>query len=180
MKLTANGKSSTQPLAVKMDPRSKATPEALQRQFALAAELSAKVGEVSTALQQANDLRRQIEERKKDAAGKADLLAALEDFQRKVAGVADPGSDAESSPLGPVLPDAEHEPLSRVASGLSGVMGVAESGDVAPTPDVTTTAKAWGAASTDALARWKIVMEKDLMEVNAKLEHASLKPLAVR
>jgi len=180
VKLTANGKSSTRPLTVKMDPRSKASPEMLQRQFALASQINGRLGEVSAALQQAGDLRKQIEERKKDAAGKAEILAALEELHRKMEAAAEPASDAESSPLGPVLPETEHEALSRVVSGLSGVLGVAESADVAPTPDVTTAAEAWDAASKDALARWKNVVERDLVELNAKLAQANLKPLVVR
>ena len=180
VKLTVNGKSSTQPLTVKMDPRSKATPEGLQRQFALASQLSGRLGEVSTALQQAGELRKQIEERKKEAAGKTEILEALEDFHRKVDGAAGAAAEADFSSLGPTLPATEHEPLSHAVSALSGVLGVAESADVAPTPDVMTSAEAWDAASKDALARWKIVVEQDRAQVNAKLEQSNLKPLVVR
>ena len=180
VKLTVNGKSSTQPLAVKMDPRSKATPEALQRQFALASQLSGRLGEVSMALQQAGELRKQIEERKKEAVGKTEILAALVGFHRKMDEAAGATAETDFSALGPVLPGTEHEPLSRVVSGLAGVLGVAESAHVAPRPDVMTAAEAWDAASKEVLARWKIVVEQDRAVVNAKLERSKLKPLAVR
>src|SRR5260370_528638 len=52
VKLTANGKSRTQPLTIKLDPRVKTPPDALTRQFSLASKLAARLGEVSMALRQ--------------------------------------------------------------------------------------------------------------------------------
>src|ERR1700682_4726898 len=53
VKLSANGKSSTQPLTIKLDPRVKTPQDALVPQFGVASKLAARLGEVSLALQQA-------------------------------------------------------------------------------------------------------------------------------
>jgi len=180
VKLTANGKSNTQPLIVKMDPRVKATPEALHSQFVLASQLSERIGDVSIASRQATDLQNQIEERKKDAVGDKEVVTSLEELSQKTesAGNGDGGDDYFML-FGLALPGNGQEPLPKVALALTGLLVVAESADVAPTADLRTAAEAWDAASTRALARWKSVVEKDLAGVNAKLEKAKLKVLVV-
>jgi photosystem II stability/assembly factor-like uncharacterized protein len=180
VKLTANGKSSTQPLTVKMDPRVKATPEALQRQFALASQLSERIAEVSAALRQANDLRKQIEERQKDAAGENEVLTVLEELSQKTESAQGDGGDDYFMLFGLALPGSAREPLPRVELALTSLLVVAESADVAPTSDLRKAAEAWDTASEDALARWKSVVEKDLVGVNSKLEKAKLKLLVLK
>jgi len=180
VKLTTNGKSHAQPLTVKMDPRAKVTPEALQRQFALASQLSERLGEVSTALHQAGDLGKQIEQRKKEAAGKAEILSALEELKQKTEVAVEPDSDADFMLFGLALPGKEHAPLPRVAAALTGLLIVVESADVAPTSDSMTAAEAWGAASKDTLERWKIVAEQVRVGVNPLLQKANLKPLVIK
>jgi photosystem II stability/assembly factor-like uncharacterized protein len=180
VKLTAYGKTTTQPLTVKLDPRVKATPEALRRQFALASQLCGTLAEVSTALQQANELHKQIEDRKKNAAGKPELLAALEKFNQEMEVEAEPDSDADFMVFGLALPDKPREALPRVSASLAGLLFVLESADAAPTSDVTTAANAWEAASRAALAQWKTALEQDRAALNSLLEKANLAPLAVK
>jgi photosystem II stability/assembly factor-like uncharacterized protein len=180
VKLTANGMSSTQPLTVKMDPRVKATPEALQRQFALASRLSERIGEVSAALRQANDLRKQIEERQKDAAGEKEVVTVLEELSQKTEWAQGDGGDDYFMLFGPALPGSAREPLPRVELALTSLLVVAESADVAPTSDLREAAEAWDTASKDALARWKSVVEKDLVGVNSKLAKAKLTLLVLK
>jgi hypothetical protein len=180
VKLTADGKSSAQPLTVMMDPRVKATPDALQRQFALASQLSGRLGEVSTALRQANDLQKQIEERKKDAAGDKAVLTAVEQLSRETESAHGDGGDDYFMLFGLALPRNEREPLPKVELALTGLLVVAESADVAPTADLKNSAEAWDAASKEALARWKSVVEKDLVGVNSKLGSAKLKLLVLK
>jgi photosystem II stability/assembly factor-like uncharacterized protein len=179
VKLTVNGKSSTQPLTVKPDPRSKATPEALQRQFALASQLIEMLGEVSTALQQTSDVSKQIAERKKDAAGKSEILTALEQLSQKTEVASEPGSDDDFMLFGLALPKKEHEPLPKVAAALTGLLIVLESTDGAPSSDVATAAASWDTASKESLARWRKVVAEERPHVNSLLQKANLRPVAV-
>ncbi len=121
VKLTANGKSITQTLIVKMDPRLKVTAEGLQRQFALAWQLSERLGEVSAALRRASELRKQIGDRKKDAAGKTKLLTVLEDLNQKTeAASGEESGDDYFMLFGLALPDQQQETLPRVELALTG------------------------------------------------------------
>ena len=180
LKLTANGKSATRSLLIKMDPRSKAASEALERQLALALQLSASLGNVSTALQNAKSLRQQITERKKDAAGMEELLTTLDGLNQKMEGAVEPDADSDFEIFGLALPDKEHEPLPRVQSALTGLLIIEQNADIAPTADLAAAAEKWNAASNDSLARWKNVLSQDLAAVNSQLQKAKLKPLAVK
>jgi hypothetical protein len=180
VKLTVAGKTISRPLTVKMDPRSRATPEALQLQFVLASRLGKELSEVSAALRRADELRKQVEERKKDAAANAVLLAALDDIAAKIALAAGPEMDPDFGSIGPALPDREHEPLRRVSTALSGLLAVSQSADSAPSPDVMTAAQRWEAVRTDSLAQWNAVLNEVRDRVNPSLEKTSLKPLTVQ
>jgi len=177
VKLTANGQTTAQPLTIKMDPRSNASADALQHQLALASQLSKTLGQVSSALQQAKDLRKPIDERKKDAAGKSEVLAALDNFNQKMQVAADPGSDDDFILFGFAIPDKADEPLPRAQFALTALLIVEQSADVDPSADVITAAKAWDASSQAALARWKTVLDQDLAALNSRLQKTGLKPL---
>jgi photosystem II stability/assembly factor-like uncharacterized protein len=177
VKLTANGQTTAQPLTIKMDPRSNASADALQHQLALASQLSKTLGQVSIALQQAKDLGKQIDERKKAAAGKSEVLAALDNFNQKMQVAADPGSDDDFILFGFALPDKAGEPLPRVQFALTALLIVEQSADVDPSADVITAAKAWDASSQAALARWKTVLDQETAALNSRLQKTGLKPL---
>ncbi|MGA2810794.1 MAG: hypothetical protein ABSG16_05295 [Candidatus Acidiferrum sp.] len=174
VKLTASGESSTQPLTIKADPRAKATREALQAQSALALKLSSRLVKVSAVLRRTNELREQIAEREKDAAGRSDILAALDDLRKKIGA---PAEEENFLALGFALPDQQPVPLAKVATALSGLLLVVESADAAPTPDAMTAARAWEAASVQALAQAEKILGQDLPAVNALLKRGSLQPL---
>jgi hypothetical protein len=180
VKLAAAGKTVTQPLTMKMDPRVKVAPEALQRQFALASQIGEQLSEVSAALRQAEDLRKQAEERKRDAAGNAAMVAALDEISAKIQLVLGPQVAPEFEPMGPSLPEREHEPLRRVSTALSGLLAVTESADVAPSSDLTAAAARWATAQLDSLAQWQTVEEQIRTRVNPSLKQANLKPLAAK
>jgi photosystem II stability/assembly factor-like uncharacterized protein len=179
VKLTVNGKSALLPLPIEPDPRTNAAREALQRQFALATRLNERLGEVAIALQQANDLRNQIADRKKDAAGNDELLAALEHLHQKTEVASEAGSDDEFTLFGLALPKKDHEPLPAAAAALTGLLLVLESADAAPAADVTTAAESWYAAGQEALTRWQKILAEDRVRANALLQKANLKPLVL-
>jgi hypothetical protein len=179
IKLTANGKTTTQPLIIKMDPRSNAATDALERQVAVAAQLSQTLGQVSIALQQAKDLRNQTAERKKNAADKPQIATALDDFNRKMEVAVEFDANDDFMVFGLALPDKPRESLPRIQSALTGLLIVEQSADVAPASDVVTAANAWVASSNDALARWKTVLGPDFATLNSQLQKANLKPLAL-
>jgi photosystem II stability/assembly factor-like uncharacterized protein len=179
LRLTANGKSSTQPLTIKMDPRVKATQAALVRQFELASKLAARLGEISSATQQASELRKQIDRRKKESSGKAGLQQALEALEKKIEAPAEPDSDADFRLFGLAVPGEENPPLPKVAAALAGLLTIVESADTAPTVDAATASEKWDASAQAALARWAALQKEDLVSVNGSLKKENLRPLKV-
>jgi len=179
VRLTANGKSSSQPLTIKMDPRVKATQAELMRQFELASRLAARLGEVSSAQQQAGELRKQIEARKKESSGNAELQQALAALERKIEVPAGPDSDADFGLFGLGVPGEVNSPLPRVVTALAGMLAIVESADAAPRSDAATASEKWEASAQAALARWAALQKEELVSVNASLQRANLKPLKI-
>src|SRR5215475_10030553 len=64
VRLTVDGKSSTAPLTIKMDPRVKTSLAGLQKKFQAEARLSSLMTETSTAVLQAGSIRTQLEKMK--------------------------------------------------------------------------------------------------------------------
>ncbi len=178
VKLTANGKSSSQPLAVKMDPRVSTTTEALQREFRAASRLSAALGEVLAARQQGEELQKQIASRRKESASGAQLSASLADLARKVADVTGV-EDREGFGFYELSLPAKEPSLHKVSAALKGLLMIVESADAAPTADAQTAIASWTGAGTEALARWK-TLQAGLAGVNSQLEKAKLQPLAIQ
>jgi photosystem II stability/assembly factor-like uncharacterized protein len=179
VKLTANGKSSTQPLTIKLDPRVKTPQDALVRQFGLASKLSARLGEVSLALQQAVELRKQLDERKKEAAGNAELLTALQGLGKKLEAEVETDRDAEFGLFGIAAPGKEHEPLRYAAAALTGLLIVVDGSDVGPTTDAATASERWEEAAQETLGHWAALQKDELESANVLLRNGKLKPLLI-
>jgi photosystem II stability/assembly factor-like uncharacterized protein len=177
VQLTAHGKNTTQTLTVKLDPRVKTTHEELTRQFDLASKLSAREGEVSLALQQVAELRRQIEARRKEASGRADAVKALEELNQKLEAMVSSEGEGGFGLFGLALPAKGTETLPNVASALSGLMTIVESADAAPTEDAETASAKWDKAAEETLAHWADFQNKELANTNTLLGKANLNPV---
>jgi len=179
VKLTANGKSSSQPLAVKMNPRINASQEALEREFRAAFRLSAALGEISAARLQAEGLQKQIAARSKESAGAgAELTTALSDLARKVGDLAGV-EDREGFGVYELYLPGREPSLHKVSAALTGLLMIVESADAAPTADAQTAIDKWTTSGTDTLVRWK-ALQADLAAVNSALEKTKLQPLAIK
>jgi photosystem II stability/assembly factor-like uncharacterized protein len=156
--LTANGKSTSQPLVVTMDPRVKTPHEDLVREFQAASKVTSALGEISTARQEAGDLRKQIAERAKQAAASnAEAGARLHDVDQKLKELIG-SEDAEAfGVFGLHLPPADGKPatMHQISEALTRLLTIVESADAAPSSDVSAATEKWQSAATEALARWR-------------------------
>ena len=177
VKFTAAGATLSAPLEIKMDPRVKTSLADLQRQFALASKLAASVGEFSTATQRAEDLRKQIAARSKEAEGNAELKTALDELEKKTSGVTGTAGGGGFGGFGLTAPDDKPKTLRQVSAALGGLLGVVESADAAPTSDTSKASAAWDEAGKATMARWSALQTTDASRVNALLEKAHLQPL---
>jgi chromosome condensin MukBEF ATPase and DNA-binding subunit MukB len=145
-----------------MDPRVKTPQPELVRQFELASKLAGRLGEVSSAMQQAGELRKQIEARKIESGGNSELRQALEALEKKIE------AQGEVDP-----------PLAKIAAALGKLLTIVDSADTAPTTDAATACEKWDANARTALGRWIEIQKVDIAGVNASLQKASLKPLKI-
>ncbi len=176
VKLTANGKSSSQTFTVKMDPRISTPEDGLRQEFVVASRISARLGDVAAAQERAEELQKVIAARKAETGGKAEVLAALAGIAHKIDEVNGAPGAEEFGFFGLRLPDGEPTTLHRVATTLTGLLMIVDGAEAAPTADARAAAEKWEAAGAEVLTRWKAV-EADLLAVNAVLEKAKRQPL---
>jgi hypothetical protein len=180
VKLAVNGRTYSQPITVKQDPRVKTPALALQQIYTLSKATYYGALDARKASKQAQDLRDQIAKLRPQATGAAaDALAALD---RKVEALEPPavadaagsaGRDGRGAP--PALPT---DTLSGASALLAGVMNLLQGADVRPTTvQVNAIANARATASR-VMARWTAITSVDLVALNAKLKAAGLPPVA--
>jgi photosystem II stability/assembly factor-like uncharacterized protein len=177
VKLTAAGKTISVPLEIKMDPRVKTSAADLERQFRLASKLATGVGEFSATVARADDLQKQIAAREKEAAGNAELTAALTDLEKKVGATAGAGGGGGFGFFGFSVPGDQPTTLRQVSAAMGSLLGIVESADVAPSADATEASEKWETAGKATLARWGAIQTNDVTRVNSLLEKAHLQAL---
>jgi hypothetical protein len=130
-------------------------------------------------LQQAVELRKQLDERKKEAGGNAELLTALQGLEKKLEAAVETDSDPELGLFGIAAPGKEHEPLRHVTAALAGLLVVVDSSDLGPSADAASASERWEEAGRETLARWAAFQKDELESVNALLRKIKLKPLLI-
>jgi hypothetical protein len=179
VRLTANGKSYTAPLTVKMDPHVKVLPADLQRQFAVAQQVAARQAEVAQVRGEVTSVRSQIGTLRSQAAGNAVIVAALDALDAKAAeigGVTQTGTPQSS---GVTAPSNDVSSLMFVAGELGQVSGAVEGVDAAPSMQVMNAFASAQKLAAAAMAKWSGVKAKDLAAVNAQLKQADLQEIKV-
>ena len=166
--LTVNGKSFTQPLSVKMDPRVKASAADLAQQF----ELSKSLYEIRPSLEAINNnlSRLSVEIGKaKELAGENPVTAQLEAVKKKLLEIAGP-----PRPRAPAVPSLEL--LEKLRSLFRGLQVV----DAAPTPAIRTAVADLQRESQSVMARWRALEAQDLAELNHQLEAAGFRKIEIQ
>ena len=176
VKLTVNGRSYTQPLTLKMDPRVKTLPAALQQQFTLSKQLYDDANAVAKALPQMRALRAEVARVRGRAQGAA--AEAVAAFDKKAAaiegggGAGGPGGGRGAIASGP-------ETLASAGVSLAALMRMLETADVAPTTQLTAAVSDRRAAVGRLMARWRALKSTELAGLNAQLKRAGMGEVAV-
>jgi photosystem II stability/assembly factor-like uncharacterized protein len=172
VKLTVEGKSYAQPLAVKMDPRIKTSEADLHRQFEMEAGAVEGMNESYEALRQVQSLRAQL----KDRAGKAkgsldDSINALEKQAAELEGA------AQSAFFG--LPSSGKQPenFSTLNQHFGALLAVADSADSAPTTQASAVYLEIEDALEKLIDRWKKIQSTDVPALNSSLNKAHLQEI---
>jgi photosystem II stability/assembly factor-like uncharacterized protein len=176
VRLTANGKSSSQPLTVKIDPRISTKEQELRMEFVAASRISTRLGEVAVARERAGELETEIAARAATAGANVEVATALARLARTVGEVNGAEGEEEFGFFALRLPRHDASTLHSVGAALTGLLMIVDGADAAPSADARRAAGAWEAAAGDVMGRWKGV-EGDLAAVNGILVRAKLQPL---
>ena len=182
--LTAGGKSDTQPITVKQDPRVETPAAVMQQVYALtdamyfgAVEAQAAAAEISAMREQAGKIQAQGPAAQALAAF-MQKATALEG-QRAAAGSGG-GRGAMGGGRGELAAPAAADSLWAVSTSLAGQMNAMQAADVAPTATTLAAATAALGAADPVMARWGSLKTVDLPALNATLKAAGLPPIGGR
>ncbi|HZV03598.1 MAG TPA: hypothetical protein VE999_00780, partial [Gemmataceae bacterium] len=171
VKLTVDGKSFTQPLTVKMDPRVKTPAADLEKQFLISMQCYEGVRQIRTTLAQTRQLRDRLKAARERAGG-GDIREALNALDRKVAAL-----EGTFSPRGrPGLMRSEdtRPTLAKLSGDLSAVMSLVQGADRTPTTQAMAAADGSSKALSELLTRWSNLKTEELKSINEKLRQANL------
>lgn len=141
VKLTTNGKTYSQPLTIKMDPRIKVPPADIQRQFALSMKITAALRQDFTALNEVRAFRKKLKAEPSDTNTALDKKAALIE---------------EGTPNGTMIEDYG---LARLNRGFASVLDAVESADTAPTTQAEAMFATLQTVLNKKLNDWKALQE---------------------
>ena len=145
VRLTVDGKTLTQPITVRMDPRVKTSAEGLKQQFDLSMAVYKRMTELNTALAELRRYRTAV----KDNAPFEKRIATLE-------------GEAGSGFGPPPAPSAGKQPetFGSVSGSLSQLLSLLQGSDAAPTSQGVAAVKDRLAASDEVLKSWKSLREE--------------------
>jgi photosystem II stability/assembly factor-like uncharacterized protein len=166
VRLTAGGKTYTQPLTVRMDPRVKATPETLARQLTLAREIAAKLERDSAAVQQAKALRKALQAASASASAASALGEAVQALDGRLAALLEGSRRGEDS-------------LTGLNGALSHLYEIVEGADQPPTSQVQKSALDLERQLGVLLGRFHEIATTGVAALDEQLRKANLPALQV-
>ncbi len=166
--LTANGKTYSQPLTIKMDPRVKTPLAGLQQQFKLSHDLYTQLLTLSPAAEQAGALRKQLKDLQPKATGEA--LAAIKALDQKLQALA---GGATRRPG----PGTEPPTLGALKTKFLTLFGVFQEADVAPSTQAAAAVADLQQQLPPLMDRWKAMQAQDIPALNKQLKGANLPEL---
>jgi hypothetical protein len=164
VRLTVDGKTLTQPIMVRMDPRVKTPAAELARQHELSKAMYDGVLESQAALQKMRDLRAQVKKIQEKAGPAAEAVTkALADFDKKAAAL-------EGGAGGAGMQDS----LAGIGGSLNQLMNLLQAADAAPTTQAIAAVTERREALRALTAKWEAFRTKDVTALNTALKAANL------
>jgi photosystem II stability/assembly factor-like uncharacterized protein len=185
VKLTVNGKSYTQPIILKQDPRVKTPAIVMQQVYTLSKAAYDEAVAATAAARQAREVRDQIAKLQPTATGAAsEALAALDKKIEALAGAPQAGGRGRGGAggggggggrggRGGTGADTAAT-LNGASAALSGVMNLLQGADVRPTTVQLDAIAAVRANAAKVMARWNTLRTTEIATLNATLKSAGL------
>jgi photosystem II stability/assembly factor-like uncharacterized protein len=197
VKLTVGGRSYTQPIVVKADPRVKTPPLVMNYVYSASAAMYYGAVDARDAASKLAAMRKQVAALKSKAQGAA--ASALDDFDRKAeaiqgaaggrgagGGGRGAGGGTEGTAPGAAgargagAPASPAETLSAASAALAGVMNSLQAADVRPTAIQLAAVTNAQALAARVMAKWKALSGPDLAALNSQLKAAGLEAIVAR
>jgi photosystem II stability/assembly factor-like uncharacterized protein len=172
VRLTAGGRTVTQPLTVRMDPRVRTPQPALAQQLQTALQLTDAMRRTAEAAGQVRAVRSQLQALR--GKGGTEVQSGVAQLDEQVASL-------EEGPSGP--PAAGASPLyglSQLAGDLTQLYMAIESADAAPTSQQLAAATERLARLDATLARWRALQQDDVNRLNERLRAGGISPISLR
>ena len=175
VRLTADGKTYTQPLTVQIDPRVKVAPQALAQQLEFGQKVASLISlsyayhdQVARLLKEVDDRERSLQ----NAPQGSTALQQLKDFETKA------GKLQGGLQHGWPSPGKPKPTFAMVNSELGTLSEYLNQADAAPTDAMRVAYRDYCQDLTKLVQQWSDLMKQDLSAVNAQLGPARLQPLA--
>jgi hypothetical protein len=159
VKLTVAGRTYSQPLTLKLDPRVQTPETDIARQVELATATAAQMDRTAESLGQVRALRKELETAKASSAANAGASQAVAALDKRA---------------GQIETD-----LKRLSARYTGLFGALSSGDAAPTAQAVAESEQLKQDVEKGVAQWETVRTVELSAVNEQLRTAGL-PLLKR
>lgn len=173
LKLTVNGKTYSQPLVVREDPRVQVTTHELKQQFAFARRIESTRVQVAEASHAVGSLLTQLAAVKDKVSGNlAAQVAALTAKLDAIGGVAPANPDNSVG-----VPPANLNNLTYLDDAFSTLARAVESADAAPTKDMRSGFAEQQKLLAPVMQQWRQLQLTDLPQASAALQNAGLEPL---
>ena len=202
VKLTVNGKSYTQTMTLKMDPRVKTPAAGLLQQTTLSKALYNGALDTQAALAALRSLRTAVKAAQ-DAAGQNPVAKTLAAFDAKATALegavgaggggrggaaqaaaqaaAAPGAAPAAGRGGAAAPSAAlAETLSAFGGTVTSIIGLLQAADVTPTSQVVAAAADRQKALAALMAKWTALKTTELAALNATLKQAGQPPIVIK
>jgi len=180
VRLTVDGKSFTQPMMVKLDPRVKISGAVLKQQFDLSMACYDGLQRIRTTRERIRGLRLQVQSllKKENLGG---LKEALDDFEKKAASIDGTGraSDVDIIYFRPSASLGRQETLVGLQTKLLYLMALLQSADARPTSQAVGGVRQQQGSLKEVLGRWSDLRTRELKRLNDGLRKANLSPLSV-
>jgi hypothetical protein len=180
VRLTVGGKTYTQPLTVKMDPRVKTPPAALASEHAMAVALFDAIKADSAIVAQAAALRRALAAARQNGAVARDqqLAASIKAVDDSITAIVGQGGGGGRRGGGRGGAAVARPTVASVSGQLLPMMQLLEDADAEPTTQAVGAVLSLQRDQAALAARWNAVKASMIPTLNAKLRAAGLPPLS--
>jgi len=174
VKLTVDGKSYTQPLTLKMDPRIRTSLDDLRKQHEMEMAAVEGMDESYESLGQVKSVRDQIKALSRKVADKDKLAKELEGLDSQCAELE---GAKQHSFYGVPGSGKQPENLSTLNQHFAAILAIADSADAAPTTQAAAAYKDLEDSDTAVRRHWSAIRERDIPDLNKNLSKAGLEPI---